>query len=205
MKNQKDGRTDQRSPTTERTMSRKTLLVVTACVFGAAVARGERPATQRTAPPAPRFFFKIDPTTPEKDLLPEAPALTPVTPSLLLVRLDQVPEIVYQKPFAATVQDKLEHTAHGIARINHLNLKHSDYFLDVLVEHRPDLRGLPYLKGEACRLTRSQRWGLNTGAEAVRLVFGSREAKPRIAKDDFWINYLGALQVHKKEAQVVAD
>jgi hypothetical protein len=47
----------------------------------------------------------------------------------------------------------IEKTAHGIAKINHLNQKGPDHFLKVLLENRIDLAGLPFVMGDACRQT----------------------------------------------------
>src|SRR5437868_1482209 len=46
-----------------------------------------------------------------------------------------------------------EHIALTLAKINHVNKKAKDAFLTALVESRSDLAGLPFLKGEACRMS----------------------------------------------------
>ncbi len=37
-------------------------------------------------------------------------------------------------------------------RINYLNRKKTDRFVELLLEHRPDLAGLPFVMGDACRM-----------------------------------------------------
>lgn len=44
--------------------------------------------------------------------------------------------------------------AYTLAKINHLNKKERDYFVKLLQEHRPDLAGLPFAMGDACRMSK---------------------------------------------------
>jgi hypothetical protein len=116
-----------------------------------------------------RFKFNIDPKTPLNELLPVAPISEnrPVSPQG--EDLARVPEVLLQKPLARDVPTPkaMEQTARTIARINHLNQKKSDRFMEALLETRADLKGLPVAMGDACRTTgeRSREF-----ARAVALV-----------------------------------
>jgi hypothetical protein len=115
-----------------------------------------------------RSEFKIDPKTPFKDLLPVPPKLDSPTPVLAIERLShvpgvrgtmlcQVPEVYLEDPevlrrIERAKQD--EHIAHQTATINHINREKADRFVELLEEHRPDLAGLPFARGAACRLTK---------------------------------------------------
>ena len=91
-----------------------------------------------------RFTFKIDPKAPVKDLLP-----TPPQAQLPLLYLNEdlakVPEVMFGEPLRKDLgRDKvLEQTAHIIAKINHLNVKKTDGFMEAMIAQRADLRGLP--------------------------------------------------------------
>jgi hypothetical protein len=108
-------------------------------------------------PPTPRFQFKIAPNTPVKDLLPVAPKLKK-TRALLVEDLTRVPEVEFQAAPAKEVVglEATKSTAHMIAKINHLNDKKADGFLEALLAERPDLASLPMAMGDACR-TKGER------------------------------------------------
>ncbi|MBM4067563.1 MAG: HEAT repeat domain-containing protein [Planctomycetes bacterium] len=146
---------------------------------------GAQAFARKAAPPPVRFAFKMDPKTPDRDLLPVPPTAEPSIAPWLIKDLAQVPQILFQKPLAVpagTLQkldgkilmggqevsfadlgehgQKMAHqmvpTAKGIARINHLNKKGTDHFMKVLVKSRPDLAGLPFMMGDACRMDKKQ-------------------------------------------------
>src|SRR5262249_33954630 len=77
---------------------------------------------------------------------------------LLTDDLAQVPEVLFEQPAARDLPKgkALEQTAHAIAKINHLNKKKTDAFLEALLASRLDLAGLPVAMGDACR-TRGER------------------------------------------------
>jgi hypothetical protein len=118
---------------------------------------------------AERFNFDIDPNTPLKDLLPAPPQLTESAVHPLTEDLKQVPEVLLQEPLPKGISGEKakERTALTIARINHLNEKKPDHFMEALLETRPDLAGLPVLLGDTCRSTgeRSREF-----ARAVKIV-----------------------------------
>src|SRR5262245_17386203 len=125
-----------------------------------------RPSDPPTAPQAvpapaftaPRFQFKIDPKTPLKDLLPVPPAAKKNVGPVTGEDLTRVPEVEFQAPPSKglTSEEAIKRTAHQIAKINHLNDKKTDGFLEALRGERPDLDGLPFAMGDACR-TKGER------------------------------------------------
>ena len=102
----------------------------------------------------PRFQFTIDAKTPLKELLPVAPKSKTVAP-FLTDDLTRVPEIEFQAPVAKDAE-AMKNTAHTMAKINHLNAKKTDGFLEALIGERPDLKGMPFAMGDACR-TKGER------------------------------------------------
>src|SRR5262249_27581966 len=50
----------------------------------------------------------------------------------------------------------MERVAHTLAKISHLNKHRPDYFMHVLLQRRPDLQGLPFTMGDACRMKPEQ-------------------------------------------------
>jgi hypothetical protein len=105
-----------------------------------------------------RFPLTIAANTSMKDLLPVAPRVRKPAGPQLTDDLAQVPEVEFQAPLPKSPQagDLTERTAHTIARINHLNRKKTDGFLEALRGERPDLSGLPFAMGDACR-TKGER------------------------------------------------
>jgi hypothetical protein len=156
-----------------------------------------------------RFPLKIDPKTPVRDLLPTAPDMTEPTAPWLIKELAAVPQMQFEKPIphealelqkpsagkanpeqlAAQVQksaeqrDKaMERIAHVIARINHLNEKGTDQFLKVLRQHRPDVDGLPFVMGDACRQNKDQALAFTRAVERVNEARLSDPRQPELPR-----------------------
>src|SRR5207302_9691627 len=87
---------------------------------------------------------------PLKDLLPIPPRAGAAVWPLFIDDISQVPEIAFQEPLAKS-PEALKLTAHTMAKINHLNRKKTDGFMEALLGARPDLAGLPMAMGDACR------------------------------------------------------
>jgi hypothetical protein len=83
--------------------------------------------------------------------LPIPPKTRTAQKSLLIDDISQVPEVAFQEPLAKT-PDALKLTAHTMAKINHLNRKKADGFMEALLRERPDLAGLPVAMGDSCRM-----------------------------------------------------
>jgi HEAT repeats len=144
------------------------------------------PLAQAVQPPvaftAPRMPFKIDPNTPLKDLLPTPPKTGKAPGPMLTEDLTHVPEVEFQalaagqshpggpikvSPLVELALELLDvqqplpspaalDIAHQIAKINHLNSRTTDGFVEALRGQRPDLTGLPFAMGDACR-TKGER------------------------------------------------
>jgi hypothetical protein len=110
---------------------------------------GGRPGPQR-------FSFKIDPKTPLKDLLPPAPKVEHRSEPVRGNDLSRVPEVQFEAAQSHADGRAIERIAHQIAKINHLNDKVTDGFIEALRIERTDLTGLPFAMGDACR-TKGER------------------------------------------------
>jgi hypothetical protein len=135
-------------------------------------------------PPPQRFTFTIDPKTPLKDLLPVAPKIKN-TGRILVDDLADVPEVDFQAPLVRDAETK-KNTAHMLAKINHLNSKKTDGFLEALRDDRQDLRGLPFAMGDACRTKGERNRQFNAAVASVRAFM---QQQPGNA-DNFWSQYL---------------
>ncbi len=123
----------------------------------------------------PRFQFTIDPKTPLKDLLPLAPKIERRAEPVRGNDLGRVPEVEFETPQGGAGPDAMGHIAHQIAKINHLNDKKTDGFIEALRSERPDLIGLPFAMGDACR-TKGDRSKLF--ASAVAMVRQAMQQQP---------------------------
>lgn len=135
------------------------------------------PAVQ---PPIRRFQFKIAPDTPLKDLLPIPPSTKKSARHVGDDDLTQVPEVEFQAPLAKNLSNEevMKQTAHMIAKINHLNAKKADHFIEELRKERLDLHGLPMAMGDACRTKgeRSRQFAL-----AVATARNALQLRQRVA------------------------
>jgi hypothetical protein len=119
-----------------------------------------------------RFEFIIDPNTPVKDLLPAAPTLPKFGWAALADNLNQVPEVELQTPQrrGASTVEEITTTACLIAKINRLNNRKTDGFLEALRGSRPDLAGLPFVPADACRINGERSKQFTLAAEMVQQV-----------------------------------
>src|SRR5262249_18157950 len=126
--------------------------------------------------PGARFTFKIDPKTPLADLLPTPPK------SLLQPRLRliddpaQAPELAFQEPLHKG--KALAATAHQIAKINHVNAKKTDAFMEALLGRRADLSALPFKMGDACRTKADRAREFAIAVDMVRDSWQSVSGNP---------------------------
>ena len=113
-------------------------------------------------PPAaievPNFKFKIDRNASLTDLLPVKPKTHAKLPLWTNEDLAKVPELAFGEPISRKLSkdQAMMATAHAMAKINHLNTKRTDGFMLAMLEQRTDLRGLPFLMGDACRTSQEQ-------------------------------------------------
>jgi hypothetical protein len=153
-----------------------------------------------------RYEFKIDPQTPINDLLPIPPTIG-ARDKLLIDDLTLVPEVQFSRPYVFAVKSRLSEevaaaqqkaaitVAHQLAKINHVNAKKTDHFMERLLEHRPDLRGLPFTLGGACRLNVEETLQFRQQVASVRAWltdFQSRDGNPTVGNarpKRFWDAY----------------
>jgi hypothetical protein len=123
-----------------------------------------------------RFQFKIDPKTPLKELLPAAPKVKKIAAPAHGDDLTRVPEVQFQASDDAVNAEAMKKIAHQIAKINHLNTKKTDAFIEALRDERLDLHGLPFAMGDACRTKgeRSRQFALavTTVRRALQMASG---------------------------------
>lgn len=127
--------------------------------------------------PTPHLRFHIDPNSKLSDLLPTPPKATRIAGPLLGNDLSRVPEVRFEAPQDAVNELALKLIAHQMAKINHLNNKKTDGFMEALRNERPDLVGLPFAMGDACRTKgeRSKQFAL-----AVAMVRQALQPEVRI-------------------------
>jgi hypothetical protein len=110
----------------------------------------------------------IDPQTPLADLLPAAPAAN-AAPVYLGDDLAGVPELALEAaPPGLTTPEWRARKARTSAAALHLDGKEEDGFLKALLRARPDLSGLPFLMGGACRTEGERRTFFKDAAEKLR-------------------------------------
>ncbi len=128
-----------------------------------------------------RYTFKIEPATPLADLLPAPPRTPLALPPYLNDDLTKVAEVTFGAPVDRQSHTEKE-TAHIVAKINHLNQKDPDGFLKALLANRPDLRGLPFVMGDACRTDMKQA---QLFAEVVQVVHGLQVLPKSLAELEY--------------------
>jgi hypothetical protein len=101
-----------------------------------------------------RFKFQIDPKAPLAELVPAQPKTSAKVPPWTNEDLAKVPELMFGEPISKKLpkHQAMQTTAHVMAKINHLNAKKTDGFMLAMIDQRTDLRGLPFLMGEECRM-----------------------------------------------------
>jgi hypothetical protein len=118
--------------------------------------------------------FRFDKDTPAREMVP---AVGKLPTWRLNDDLDRVPELSYLSPSdygAANVppQSRANQAERAIARTlsqaRHLDRRKTEGFLDAVIENRPDLRGLPFLRGGACRMSAEMRTFFPLEAAAMR-------------------------------------
>jgi HEAT repeat protein len=105
--------------------------------------------------PTTTASFASAPTVPPAKLVPSAPRDQRTDKKLELpTTLAQVPEIRFQQPLTKAMQTPLAqlHTAVTIDGVHLLNRKKTDAFIETLRSNRPDLAGLSFAMGDACRM-----------------------------------------------------
>lgn len=155
--------------------------------------RAQPPDVQTTGQsetPDTNFQFKIDPRTPLKDLLPPPPKIKRWREPLRGNDLSRVPEVQFQASLGVVNEAAIRKIAHQIAKINHLNNRKTDGFIESLRSERPDLAGLPFAMGDACRSKgeRSRQFAEEVRVLRVVLEQGKDQLEPVLSRS-FWAQY----------------
>ncbi|MBI3410734.1 MAG: HEAT repeat domain-containing protein [Planctomycetes bacterium] len=192
--------------------------VVTFMAGVVAMGAGTSHALAQTLPRIERFRFDIKEKTAPRELLPTPPKAV-AAPTVMIDDLAHVPEVHFQEPVIVktaapdanlSIQERAElekqvasatrkamlETAHQTAKINHLNQKKQDLFMETLIEDRKDLAGLPFLLGDACRLKKFEKKDFHNDVAVVRSLFNDT-ADAFEGVDRFWRNY----DAHIKEGK----
>lgn len=145
--------------------------------------------------PGRRFTFTIDPNTAVKDLLPPKPKEAAAPGPLLSDDLAKVPEVEFQARPAKDAQpnDLTKTAAHQLAKINHLNAKKADAFMAALLENRPDLAGMPFVMGGACRTSAERSRQFSRAVALVRQALANSQGNPNHGAV-FWQQYTSLVQ-----------
>jgi hypothetical protein len=129
-----------------------------------------------------QFHFEIDPNAPLQSLLPTPPRTIAASGIGIPQKLLDVPEVEFQAPLPKGIRpdEASKQMAHQIAKINHLNHKKADGFMEALRDERVrDLGGLPFAMGEACRRQGKSSSMFARAAQAVHMALPSADM-PRL-------------------------
>lgn len=121
------------------------------------------PRENASSVPLPR----IASTSPAAELLP-APPPANRAPIYLGDDLSCVPELMLEAAPQLTTDQWKNRKAQVAAAALHLNMKEEDGFLKALRNSRPDLAGVPFAMGDACRTRGTRARTFKEAAEAVR-------------------------------------
>jgi hypothetical protein len=151
-------------------------------------------------PPVHWHRFDLDDKAAPHELLPPAPRAVPPG-NLLTEDLARVPEVHFQEPILKTPKsDKAAlQIARQMAKINLLNKRRPDLFLETLLEHRPDLAGLPFVTGDACRLSKADRPVFRGEVTWVRSRFESTWPPENAGVKGFWRDHHAHVQTRLKD------
>jgi hypothetical protein len=128
-----------------------------------------------------------------KDFLPVPPKEKNLSP-YLGEDLTKVPEVSFEHFDVKLRDDKDQKEFAGtIAKINHLNAKKADGFMELLLLTRADLRGLPFTLGEACRMKpeRSKQFSLALAAVRNAIPAPTGHFYPTASRE-FWEKFQAA-------------
>lgn len=161
---------------------------------------------KKEALPPEHYKIPVDANAKEKDLLPAAPKSAQAPAAKIITDLAKVPEVQLHDPLVVpTDRDRgkwtkeqwdawnksretaIVHSARLTTYINHLNKKRTDRFVELLMTHRGDLAGLPFVMGDACRMKAGERLAFR---DAVNIVHNARSHPvPDVPDGGFWKSY----------------
>jgi hypothetical protein len=97
--------------------------------------------------------------------------------------------VVLQEPLShdLSTQEATNAITQQLATMRDFNKKKTDGFVEALIDHRVDLRGLPFAMGAKCRTVGARAKLLGTMAKLVRLYL-VETANRSLSHDAFWAN-----------------
>jgi len=155
-------------------------------------------------PPASgtHWVATIDGRTPARELLPPVPqSLLSRARHILPSSLEQVTEVAFQEPVRPDREKALSDTRMLASKILHMHSKKADSYMEELIGERPDLQGMPFTLGAACRANPERMTHFGTCLQAIRSSLGGEFNQPLTAavlarretndaiSDQFWQQY----------------
>jgi hypothetical protein len=154
--------------------------------------RRERLELERQKRQEQEWARTIGPHTPARELLPAPPQINRPAGPLLVDDLSCVPEVQLQASLAKDVSafEARRQIARQIIKINHLNDRKTDGFLEALCSERLDLNGLPLAMGDACRTEGERSKQFATAVATVRRAQPpNSQVVDRSSAANFWEQY----------------
>jgi hypothetical protein len=102
--------------------------------------------------------------------LPVRPHTAKQQPPRLPAKLSEVPEVFFAEPLGNNTDvgaGRLQ-VASALAKIKQVNQKKPDAYLELLLSQRPDLAGLPFVLGDACRRKGENRTQFAAATKPIR-------------------------------------
>jgi hypothetical protein len=131
------------------------------------------------------------------EVLPAVPSAASKAWSLNNSDLARVPELAFWDPLPRERPEAV--VSEMTAKINGANRQQTDRFMHLLIEHRRDLSGLPFVLGKACRLEKERS---RVFASTVNKARDSlRKLKTNGKMDEFWGHFADD---HKRFTRPVA-
>jgi hypothetical protein len=153
-------------------------------------------------PGTTHWVATVDGRTPARELLPPVPqSLLSRSRYLLPGKLDEVTEIAFQEPLRPDREKSLNDTRLLVSKILHMHTKKADSYMEELIAYRPDLQGMPFTLGAACRSDPERMMHFSGVLQAIRGSMGGDFSQPLTAvvlarretndavSDQFWQNF----------------
>jgi hypothetical protein len=116
------------------------------------------------------YSWQYDPMAPLTDFLPVRPQMAKPQPPRVPASLSEVPEVLFAEPLAdhTDLAARRMQMLSTLGKIKHVNQKKTDAYMELLVSERPDLAGLPFALGDACRRKGENRAQFAAVANPIR-------------------------------------
>ncbi len=157
-----------------------------------------------------RFHFDLASSGSISELLPAHPSLRSKPAVWTNEDLGKVPEATFGEPISKAQSEikAMEETAFVLAKINQANRQKTDGFLHSLLADRTDLRGLPFLMGDQCRMREDDAKVFARCASLLHQALAQAKADTNPERsEDFWEAMGASFQlinvVNLKEAREV--